>query len=192
MCVYVCSDTSSTSETNIIIIFKWPDNMSDHSYSWSDMVLLDLELGTCFLKFLLRSAPIPQHKVNYICLLFYTYYAFILQYCAGQYTSQTCFIRKLALYGSFCYTFLCSGQTLKYAHSSSLNVAKASCTHEYCTAGTGTAVDYLIASCLRLWVRVQLKYSQQKNEVVYISPRVHVSHKLARAKYSYRNAIATI
>ena len=39
--------------------------MSDHSYTWSDMVLLDLELGTCFLKFLLRSAPIPQHKVNY-------------------------------------------------------------------------------------------------------------------------------
>ena len=130
MCVYICSDMSSTSETNIII-FKWPDNMSDHSYSWSDMVLLDLELGTYFLKFLLRSAPIPQHKVNYICLLFYTYYALTLQYCAGQYTSQTCFIRKLALYGSFGYTFLCSGQTLKYAHSSSLNVAKASCMYSW-------------------------------------------------------------
>ena len=31
-----------------------------------------------------------------------------------------------------------------------------------------------------------------KNEAVYISPRVHVSNKVTRAKYSYWNAIATI
>ena len=31
-----------------------------------------------------------------------------------------------------------------------------------------------------------------KNEAVYISPRVHVSNKLTRVKYSYWNAITTI
>ena len=35
-------------------------------------------------------ALIPQHKANY-AHCFYTYYALTLQYCAGQYTSQTCF-----------------------------------------------------------------------------------------------------
>ena len=33
--------------------------------------------------------------------MFYTYYALTLQFCAGLYTSQTCFFRKVALYNSF-------------------------------------------------------------------------------------------
>ena len=47
---------------------------------------------------------------------------------------------------------------------------------------------------LRLWVRVQLKYSRQKTKVVYISSTVHtcMSNKLTRDKYSYWNAIAMI